>query len=323
MAKNKNTEYPFKLSGYVYSKGTAEGFQKMKKQGIPRPLFRIEDKLARLIKSKYKTIIRDILKDIKNASKNTHATFDRAMLTQDNLSDDNLEDLLNFFEEMAKQEKDAIATAQNRANMAAAANTLQHKWEEEAQSSVTPEGDKFAKAVDSALKENQEDYQKRLFEDADQRTAAILSSFSLDKQKIYNSNMEMLRHLYLEDSLERLGYEQNTIKRAILRRILAYANGDSATLRLEDLTKYAFSIGDNLARLFARDQMARFNKATTLSTFQATKVTKIKWVTSHDVRVRPTHKALDGKIFNINDLPPEINDYNCRCGLVPVEWSDD
>lgn len=323
MAKNKNTEYPFKLSGYVYSEGTAEGFQKMKKQGIPRPLFRLEDRLARLVKAKYKAIIRSILKDIKNASKYTHATLDCAVLTQDNLSDDNLEDLLKFFEEMAKQEKDALVKAQNRANMAAAANTLQHKWEEESQTTAHTKADNFTKAVDSVLKENQKDYQQRLFKDADQRTVAILSSLSLDKQKIYNSNIEMLRHLYLEDSLERLGLEENTIKRAVLRRILAYVNGESATLKLEDLTKYAFSIGDNLARLFARDQMARFNKATTLSTFQAAKVTKVKWVTSHDVRVRPTHKALDGKIFNINDLPSEINDYNCRCGLVPVEWSDD
>jgi SPP1 gp7 family putative phage head morphogenesis protein len=69
--------------------------------------------------------------------------------------------------------------------------------------------------------------------------------------------------------------------------------------------------------------MQRFNKACTLATFQGAGVTRVKWVTSHDGRVRATHKALDGKIFPVGELPPEVDDYNCRCGLVPVAWEDD
>jgi uncharacterized protein with gpF-like domain len=97
----------------------------------------------------------------------------------------------------------------------------------------------------------------------------------------------------------------------------------------------AYQAGDNLARLFARDQMQRFNKALTLSTFTDAGVTKVKWVTCHDARVRKrsyvdkngvfhrAHTELDGQIFGIKNLPVEIDDYNCRCGLVPVEWEDD
>jgi SPP1 gp7 family putative phage head morphogenesis protein len=48
----------------------------------------------------------------------------------------------------------------------------------------------------------------------------------------------------------------------------------------------------------------------------------VKWVTVGDVRVRKSHKELNGKIFDVNNLPQEVDDYNCRCGLVPVEWAD-
>jgi SPP1 gp7 family putative phage head morphogenesis protein len=72
----------------------------------------------------------------------------------------------------------------------------------------------------------------------------------------------------------------------------------------------------------ARDQMQRFNKACTLSTFRSAGVTKVKWVTVGDIRVRKSHKALNGQIFDVNNLPKEVDDYNCRCGLVPVEWAE-
>jgi SPP1 gp7 family putative phage head morphogenesis protein len=69
--------------------------------------------------------------------------------------------------------------------------------------------------------------------------------------------------------------------------------------------------------------MQRFNKACTIATFKSAAVTKVKWVTCNDIRVRKTHKALNGQVFDVNNLPKEVDDYNCRCGLVPVEWADD
>ncbi len=52
------------------------------------------------------------------------------------------------------------------------------------------------------------------------------------------------------------------------------------------------------------------------------------WSTSHDERVRPDHRALDGKVFNF-DTPPITNrttgarnnpgeDFRCRCVAIPV-----
>lgn len=320
-------KYPFRLSGYIYSKGTKAGFSRMQRLGIPRPLFRLEDKLARFLKENYVKVIKEALQDLKTEMKNCNVSFtgDSATLTQDSL-----EDLLAFFDQM-KKEMEAESKKQqniaNRANMASVADTLEKKWLSNANTSVltgvnAQGNENIRNGIETALKEEQGEYLGRLFEDADSKTQGILQSFSIDKQKLFNDNMAQIRALYIDNSLERIAWEENGIKRAILKRILEYVNGETDTLKLDDLTKLAFDRGDHLARLFARDQMQRFNKAVTLSTFINAGVTKIKWVTCHDVRVRETHRALDGKIFSINDLPPEIDDYNCRCGLVPVEWAD-
>ena len=45
--------------------------------------------------------------------------------------------------------------------------------------------------------------------------------------------------------------------------------------------------------------------------------------TANDGRVRKAHRMRNKRIFDVDNLPEEINDYNCRCGLVPVEWADD
>lgn len=42
------------------------------------------------------------------------------------------------------------------------------------------------------------------------------------------------------------------------------------------------------------------------------------WRTSGDERVRESHRALNGKKFSYDNMPPEYNDYNCRCTLEPV-----
>lgn len=144
----------------------------------------------------------------------------------------------------------------------------------------------------------------------------------MDKDKIFESQMEALRKLYIDNSIERISGEQDTMKRLFLQHLVDYATGKTAELDIQNLMRTIVKNGDGMARMFARDQMARFNKAVTLSQFRSAGVTKVKWVTSHDVRVRESHKQLDGKIFDVNHLPKELDDYNCRCGLVPVEYSD-
>lgn len=309
-------------SGYVYGPGTRAGFLRMQRMGIPRPPFRLEDKIARILKMRYQKLVKQLIKDFLKAAQESNAIVqDTAILVQDS---DDLDDLINFFEQMGKELQEsqkAVNEAQNKALLANVATNLERQWFPE-ETPAPVQDPALEKTIDSALKEDQADYLNKLLKDADQKTYELLSTFSIDKQQLFNENMEQLRRLYLDNSLERISWEQDYIKRAMLRRITAYVTGQDDKLRLDDLTKLAYARGDHMARLFARDQMARFNKALTIATFQSGSVTKVKWVTSHDARVRKSHKDLDGQIFNINNLPPEVDDYNCRCGLVPVEWAD-
>jgi SPP1 gp7 family putative phage head morphogenesis protein len=288
----------------------------MKRQGIPRPLFSIQDKLAAVVRSRYRTLARKLLKDLRAQCRASNITIDAAP------EDDNLESLLKFFDEMKaefEKQQEENEKAIGRINLNTVANTLEHQWLEEDQEEM-PEF--FVKKIDDTLKQEQTDYLKRLFSDADGKTANILQSFAIDKQQFFNDNMDAVRKLYLDNSIQRIRYEEEDIKRRVLQKIINYATGKSDELNLTDLVKEAYTSTDHLSRLFARDQMQRFNKACTLSTFRSAGVTKVKWVTVGDVRVRKSHKALNGQVFDINNLPREIDDYNCRCGLVPVEWAD-
>ena len=308
--------YPFKSNGYIYSKNTKAGFLRMQRHGIPRPIFSIQDRLAKIVKAEHRKLVRQMLKDIKEAAMQVGVTLDSAP------KDDNesLEDLIEFFrrnDEALKRQADEII---KRANMQAAENSLEHKWMDTDQDTAIT--DETKDKLDKVLKAEQKDYMQRLLSDAGSSFKKVLVDFTLDKQQIFNDNMVNLRKLYLDNSVQRLSWEQDDIKRRMLERINDYATGKSQRLEFDDLLKYAYKAGDNLARLFARDQMQRFNKALTLSTFKGAGVTKVKWMTANDARVRESHRALNGKIFDVDNLPDEVDDYNCRCGLIPVEWEE-
>ena len=322
-------KYPIRRNGYIYSPGTKKGFLRMQRLGIPRPLFSIEDKLARLLKNRYNALSRQLLKDLKAKFNQSGVVTDAAP------EDDNLESLMKFFEDMGNELQKENEEIANRANAQSVANTLEHEWFDEQQEELERLDEQFKGDIDKVFKKEQADYLQRLFDDADDRFKNVLVSFSIDKKQFFNNNMDAVRTLYVDNSLERIAGEQDLIKRKILKQITDYALNQSDTLNLHDILKEAYDSGNTLAHLFARDQMQRFNKACTLSTFRSAGVTKVKWVTANDGRVRNksyvdkqgrlhrAHTELAGQIFDVNNLPLEIDDYNCRCGLVPVEWMDD
>lgn len=317
-----NSVYPIKINGYIYSPKTRQGFLRMRRMGIPRPLFSIENELAKTLGSRYKKLATQLLKDLKEKIRRNGITIDSALVA-DGKEEENLESQMKFFDEMdEKMRKEQEETA-NRANMGSVANSLEHEWFEENQEEQAQHDEQFYSDVERIFKKQQKKYLERLLDDADGKTKRILQSFTIDKKKFFDDNMDEVRRLYVQNSLERIDWEQEDIKRAILKRITDYAMNRTDELKLDDLTKDAFNRGEHLARLFARDQMARFNKACTLATFRSAGVTKVQWLTANDGRVRETHRMLNKKIFDVDNLPKEINDYNCRCGLVPVEWADD
>ena len=316
-----NSVYPLKINGYIYSPKTRQGFLRMRRMGIPRPLFSIENELAKTLASRYKKLAAQLLKDLKDKIKRNGLTIDRALVA-DGKEEENLERLMKVFDEMGEKMRKEQEETANRANMGSVANSLEHEWFEENQEEQAQHDEQFYSDVERIFKKQQKKYLERLLDDADGKTKRILQSFTIDKKKFFDDNMDEVRRLYVQNSLERIDWEQEDIKRAILKRITDYAMNRTDELKLDDLTKDAFNRGEHLARLFARDQMARFNKACTLATFRSAGVTKVQWLTANDGRVRKTHRMLNKRIFDVDNLPEEINDYNCRCGLVPVEWAD-
>lgn len=317
-----NSVYPIKINGYIYSPKTRQGFLRMRRMGIPRPLFSIENELAKTLGSRYKKLATQLLKDLKEKIRRNGITIDRALVA-DGKEEENLERLMKFFDEMGEKMRKEQEETASRANMGSVANSLEHEWFEEDQEELARLDEQFTGDIERIFKKEQKNYLGRLLDDADGKTKRILQSFTIDKKKFFDDNMDEVRRLYVQNSLERIDWEQEDIKRAILKRITDYAMNRTDELKLDDLTKDAFNRGEHLARLFARDQMARFNKACTLATFRSAGVTKVQWLTANDGRVRETHRMLNKKIFDVDNLPKEINDYNCRCGLVPVEWADD
>lgn len=317
-----NSVYPLKINGYIYSPKTRQGFLRMRRMGIPRPLFSIENELAKTLASRYKKLAAQLLKDLKDKIKRNGITIDSALVA-DGKEDENLESLMKFFDEMGEKMRKEQEETASRANMGSVANSLEHEWFEEDQEELARLDEQFTGDIERIFKKEQKNYLERLLDDADGKTKRILQSFTIDKKKFFDDNMDEVRRLYVQNSLERIDWEQEDIKRAILKRITDYAMNRTDELKLDDLTKDAFNRGEHLARLFARDQMARFNKACTLATFRSAGVTKVQWLTANDGRVRKTHRLLNKRIFDVDNLPKEINDYNCRCGLVPVEWADD
>ncbi len=95
-------------------------------------------------------------------------------------------------------------------------------------------------------------------------------------------------------------------------------------LRVEDLAEKIRERGDvseSRAELIARDQTLKLNGQINKTRQENAGVTKYVWNTSHDERVRDSHRELDGQTFSWLD-PPEPghpgDDFQCRCIAIPV-----
>lgn len=83
-----------------------------------------------------------------------------------------------------------------------------------------------------------------------------------------------------------------------------------------------FGITMRRANLIARDQTTKLNSSLTQLRQESTGITHYIWQTAGDERVRPTHRANDGKKFAWNKPPAQTghpgHDINCRCVAIPI-----
>jgi len=80
-------------------------------------------------------------------------------------------------------------------------------------------------------------------------------------------------------------------------------------------------VAESRAKLIARDQSTKALGNMQKARQQALGVTRYEWVTAGDERVRPSHAALNGKVFDWNDPPPEGHPGEpvaCRCVAAPI-----
>lgn len=150
------------------------------------------------------------------------------------------------------------------------------------------------------------------------------SNFYGDTIKLWVSeNVNLIKSLP-RDNLVRM---KNIIKSG-------FRNGLTLTEMSKEISRQ-YGMGKRSARLLARDQLSTLNAQITKKQQDDAGVSKYKWSTSNDERVRPCHAELDGNIISWDD-PPEMwydtkegrvytgrkchpgEDYLCRCVAIPV-----
>lgn len=102
---------------------------------------------------------------------------------------------------------------------------------------------------------------------------------------------------------------------------------DPATFgkRVEDIRDDLLSRGrvsESRAELIARDQTLKLNGAINQARQTDAGVDSYEWSTSLDERVRDSHAAHEGQVFQWSDPPEETGhpgeDYQCRCIAIPI-----
>lgn len=97
-------------------------------------------------------------------------------------------------------------------------------------------------------------------------------------------------------------------------------NGESARTVAERIARRA-EVSRGRARFIARDQIGSLFGEVTRERQQRIGVSRYRWQTSEDDRVRPSHVELNGRVFEW-DHPPSVGhpgaDINCRCVAIAV-----
>lgn len=94
--------------------------------------------------------------------------------------------------------------------------------------------------------------------------------------------------------------------------------------------KGRMSVSDNKAKFLARQETSLFLAKFREKRFKDGGITRYRWSTAHDERVRHSHSELNGQVFSYDNPPITTTigdkvrrnnpgqDYNCRCVDIPV-----
>lgn len=99
---------------------------------------------------------------------------------------------------------------------------------------------------------------------------------------------------------------------------------NKTTAELRQVIEDRLEVSRSKADLLARDQVLTLNSQISHSRMQAAGIEQAFWTTANDARVRDSHEAMDGQLFDIDD-PPEVDGEHvlpgepvqCRCVSAP------
>lgn len=167
--------------------------------------------------------------------------------------------------------------------------------------------------------------------DLDEQAQLTLKEAITIVPKINEETRKRLKEEYVENltiPIKNFTQERTDKLRAMVEENLFTGLADNKILVKEIMKE--FSVGENKARFWARQETGLLVAKYKQIEYESVGITKYRWSISHDERVRPFHKELNGQIFEFAN-PPIVNekgdkknpleDYNCRCEAIPIiDW---
>ena len=145
------------------------------------------------------------------------------------------------------------------------------------------------------------------------KAAPVLGSFTLQNPRMAD---------YFEDYVDKLGRDLSETSRKNAEHVIREAmdEGLSNPAAAERLREKLPELNETRSTLIARNETHRASiAASELQAKESGIVTTKTWLTAHDERVRPAHKALDGVTVGIDEEFPgglhPTSEIQCRCVL--------
>jgi SPP1 gp7 family putative phage head morphogenesis protein len=132
-----------------------------------------------------------------------------------------------------------------------------------------------------------------------------------------------------------LGIKGFTQERVAALRELVVKNAEAGhrSDRLVEIVKAEIGVGQRRAEFIARQETALYVSKLTGQRYRDAGITRYRWSTSNDRRVRHDHRELNNRVFDFSS-PPIVDratgrranpgeDFNCRCAALPIVVIDD
>lgn len=166
-----------------------------------------------------------------------------------------------------------------------------------------------------------------MIDDLDEQAYTTLREAITVRPQIDNVRRQQLKEQYTENidlSIKKFTDKQTGELRQIVEQYTFYEDNKTP---LAKLIADKFDVSMSKANFLAQQETGLLVAEYRQMRYEEVGITRYKWATSHDEKVRDSHKQLDGKIFSFDD-PPVTNlkgdrnnpgeDWRCRCIAIPV-----